>query len=96
MLLPLWIIPELRSFSRAERRDVWRQALRDPWRWTDLLWLLLFLAMAAAFAIEIFRSGISEWLSALGWLTYLLMLDLVIILRYRPVLRRLTRLEARL
>jgi hypothetical protein len=37
-------IPELRDLSKLERRRLWQEAIRSPFRWIDLAWVILLLA----------------------------------------------------
>ena len=95
MLLPLKLIPELRSVPPEGRRDRWRRALRDPFRISDLFWLLLVLLLTVTTCLWQRHMNMSGWLGEVAWsaifFMYVLVLDLVMILRYRPVLRRLER-----
>jgi polyferredoxin len=89
-------IPELADLPKAERKRLWTEAKRDPFRWSDLVLLVVILAIAVGMGL------LMTWLSArlksiwIGLPVNVLVLlglgklvDAILIRRYRPIVRRL-------
>jgi hypothetical protein len=89
-------LPELADLPDDERRHLWKQARRDPFRAADAAWLLLVLALCVVLFVVlrlIPRGAFPTWAELLLWcaafVAFGFVLDALIVARYRPVLRRL-------
>jgi hypothetical protein len=88
-------IPEMADLSPKERKRLWKEATRDPFRLTDLAWLAILISMFVVVGLA------AVWLLAnlSGWIAiplvviisagFGLVLDAILIYRYRPIVRRL-------
>lgn len=89
-------IPELRDLTRADRSRVWRAAIRDPFRASDLGRLVVILA---AIALVVYVDFKVEAVAGNRWgLVFLLLVIFafeplvvfpILARRYRPVIQRL-------
>ena len=88
-------IPELADLPPGERKRIWREARRDPFRAADLLWVaaILGVVLGAAMAVIELPTRLSGWVSLTAYVVVVLALgvvvDAILILRYRPIVRRL-------
>ena len=88
-------MPELADLPPEERKRLWQAARRDPFRPTDFLWLVVILGIAigAGIALVYVPTNLSGWIGLPIFLAVDLGLGVVInallILRYRPIVRRL-------
>jgi hypothetical protein len=65
-------IPELADLPADERKRLWKEALRDPFRPTDILWLAVYLGIGvgSAVALSYVPTTLSSWI----WLAIFLVL----------------------
>jgi len=88
-------IPELADLPLEERKRLWFEARRDPFRPIDLAWLVVILAIAvgAGLLMILFAPMLGPWigLPVFGAVIFGLcaLVDAILILRYRPIVRRL-------
>ncbi len=88
-------IPELADLPPDERKRLWNEALRDPFRLTDLLWFaaILGIGVGAGIALIYLPAKLSIWIALPTYLVVAFALgalgDAILILRYRPIVRRL-------
>ena len=87
-------LPELVDLPPKERDAIWREAKRDPFRATDVLWLFLFLAVAIALGLAMVWIPIKPlWLGIPLNLAFVFAMvfayEPLLVLRYRSVVRRL-------
>ena len=88
-------IPELADLPYEERKRLWNEAKRDPFRLTDFLWLAIILGIAvgAGIALIYVPTNLSIWIGLPIFLVVVLglgaLVDALLILRYRPIVRRL-------
>jgi hypothetical protein len=88
-------IPELADLPPEERKRLWTEARRDPFRMTDLAWfaLVLGVAIGAGLALIWLPRGLNVWIELPAFLILFLgvgaLVDAILILRYRPIVRRL-------
>jgi len=92
-------IPELVDLPQDERKRLWDEARRDPFRATDILWLAaitgILVGSAIAFVMYV-PKNLPSWIELPIILGEVFALNAIVqsllILRYRPVVRRLRRL----
>jgi len=88
-------LPELADLPPDRRKEVWREAMRDPFRASDFGWLLLFLVVVGVFAIGLLSllKSLPVWIGLPAWIgAFLVMgqiMNALMIYRYRPAVRRL-------
>jgi hypothetical protein len=88
-------IPELADLPPEERKRLWEEARRDPFRLKDFLWLatILGIATGAGVALIYVPKDLSIWIGLPIVLAVVLglgaVVDALLILRYRPIVRRL-------
>lgn len=88
-------IPELADLPPDERKRLWNEARRDPFRPNDLLWLALILGSltAAGIALTYFPKGLNIWIALPTFMAVFIgagaIYDAIMIRRYRPIVRRL-------
>ena len=87
-------IPELADLPPEERKRLWNEARRDPFRVTDLAWLALILGLAIGGGILlIWVSKLSDWVFVPGLLVLVFgsgpLVNAILIFRYRPIVRRI-------
>jgi hypothetical protein len=89
-------IPEVAHLSKADRDRVWREAMRDPFRLTDLLWLLLILLISTMYAplcFEVFHLKQDRWAGVAAIVVFAtfqnVCLGWVFRARYRPIVLRM-------
>ncbi|MDB5328622.1 MAG: hypothetical protein JWM57_4191 [Phycisphaerales bacterium] len=86
-------LPELKLYSKSQREALWGEAQRDPLRLIDVVSLLTFAAIMVAFFMASFATPKQPaWLSilmlGLCWFGVNVAMGTLMILRYRPSLRR--------
>ena len=87
-------LPELADLPKEERDRLWKQARKDPLRWRDGAVLVVFAAVVTVtFFVQDALPHSPKWLhfllfAASYWAAFNV-IDLVMIVRYRPVVRRL-------
>ena len=88
-------LPELADLPPARRKEVWREARRDPFRASDVGWALLLLVVfgVVAIGVVLLPKSLPIWIGlpacmAAFWVVGEIM-NAVLICRYRPVVRRL-------
>ena len=91
-------IPELADLPPEERGRLWDQAMRDPLRVTDVLWVAVWLSACLIIAIPLMfltTTRPSTWTALVIFLilpcVVTVLFEPILILRYRPVVRRLRR-----
>lgn len=96
MQMPWSRIPELADLPARERRQLWRKALRDPFRPSDALILLGLIAGSVALGCVVlpsFPTGEGHPVAAVAFVLVVFAWGefghAVIVWRYRPVARRL-------
>jgi hypothetical protein len=88
-------IPELADLPPEEQKRLWIEARRDPFRPTDLLWLAIVLGIAISIGIALIYvpEHLTIWIGLpvffVGYFGVGAMVNAILILRYRPVVRRL-------
>ena len=87
-------LPELALYSKAEREALWRQARRDPLRWFDVLSLLVLAAAIFGFLMALEATPKQpQWLNTVAFVLCLISvqiaIDCLMLIRYRPSLRRI-------
>ena len=88
-------IPELADLPPEERKRLWNEARRDPFRPIDLAWLAMILGIAAGAAVVLIwlPPKLSIWIALPVFLIVFLgvgrLVDAILIRRYRPIVRRL-------
>jgi len=88
-------IPELADLSEMHRTRLWEEARADPFRPSDLLWLVLMIGVVVVATIPsmLLPQTLPWWSSAAMFLVTMFaasaFLQVVLIYRYRPVVRRL-------
>jgi hypothetical protein len=87
-------IPELKDLPEPQRKALWRKAINDPFRVTDVwLFLLLVGVLGALFAIALWLSTRPAWSIVLAFFVLAFLVDrlvnVVLVIRFRPVVRRL-------
>jgi hypothetical protein len=88
-------IPELADLPPEERKRLWSEAKRDPFRPSDILWLGIFLGVCivGAIALIYLPKNLSIWISLPIFLAVAFgvgaIFDAMLISRYRPIVRRL-------
>ena len=88
-------IPELADLPPEERKRLWAEARRDPFRLTDFLWLALILGIAVGTGLAMIYvpKNLNIWIGLPIFLVVVLglgrLVDALLILRYRRIVRRL-------
>ena len=87
-------LPELAGLPPKERDAMWREAKRDPFRPADVAWFALFtLVIGCTVVCFIPFTGKMGWAGIVAFLALISvggrLMDALLILRYRPVVRRL-------
>ncbi len=88
-------LPELADLPADRRKEIWRDARRDPFRPADFGWLVLILLawVRPIFALIFLPKSLSIWIGMPAFLALALamgrVMDAILICRYRPVVRRL-------
>jgi hypothetical protein len=88
-------LPELADLSGDQRKELWREARRDPFRPTDLAWLFLLFLVNVPFvvALILLPKSLSIWIALPAWIaaSFIMgqIMNAILICRYRPVVRRL-------
>jgi len=88
-------IPELANLPPEERKRLWNEAKRDPFRPRDVLWLGAFLAVSIVGGIALIHvpRNLSIWIALPIFFAVVFgvgaIVDAMLIFRYRPIVRRL-------
>ncbi|HEY1686379.1 MAG TPA: hypothetical protein VGG19_16560 [Tepidisphaeraceae bacterium] len=87
-------LPELTDLPQTERDRLWKLARKDPLRWRDAVVLLVLAAVVTVtFFVQDALPHSPKWLHfllfAASYFATFKAVDLVLLARYRPVVRRL-------
>lgn len=87
-------IPELADLPIEQRKSVWRQAKRDPFRAIDIAWFLLILGITGLLCLVLYwlrstPNWVGQAVSVVGAVLLSFIYEALLIVRYRPVIRRL-------